>query len=199
MILPKELNIGGIMNRNLMNINDYINNLFFDKKFLNSEFKQYVDNCYSIQNVEGTVDADVLHTILIKACKRRKLRIMLSDILHYVNKHSITDVNFQLLLHFPKKYRTTYLSHLCHADLAFYQKLILCHYPLTFEAFAWIFDQIWQYDIFSDEDMLYILRNNPDNSILAIEECVLNAFALYGHSTKSEVANAWINEMKSKK
>ena len=123
---------------------------------------------------------------------------MLSDLLLYADKKSITDENFKLILKFSSRYRTTFLSSLGHLDLSFYQMQILNRYPLSFEAFSWLFNNICHYDIFSDGDMLQILRENTSVRSVAIDTCINLARKEYGESSKIEIAIKWNNMLKNK-
>lgn len=175
-----------------MNINEYAIKLISDKRFLRHQYAQYVDDNYELKNVSGVINPRNLSKVIHRAKYSIAIRNMLSDILLYADKTSITDANFRMLLRFRPKWRNTYLSNLGHCELAFYQMQILNRYPLALEAFSWLFDQICHYDFFSEEDMAQILRDNPDIQKIAIEECIDRAYSLYGGSAKLEVAIKWV-------
>ena len=167
MILQRVYKHGGFMEVNLININDYVHKLLKNESFCKNEYRNFIANDY----------------------------VLLSDILTYVDSESISDHNFQLLLKFPKKQRTTFLSCIGHSSLSFYQMQILNEYPLALEAFSWLFDNICRYDIFTSGDMLQILEKNPDVQPKAIQICIDSAVQKYGDSAKLEVAKKWINRV----
>lgn len=179
----------------LTNINEYAEMLIRNRSFRNKAYREYVSNGYSISNVNGNIMPCVLKQLICCAKSNRKIRDMLFDILYYVNTESVTDENFQLLLRFPKKYRNTYLSNICHAELSFYQMQIINRYPVALEAFAWLFDKICAYDCFSKEDMLSILRENPDVKPIAIMDCINFALNKYGSTEKTQAAQSWIKRL----
>ncbi len=180
-------------------VNSYAIKLMNDKNFCKSEYKKYIQNDFSLQNIVGIINANVLQNVIRKAKRKKQVRLMLSDLLLYADKNSITDKNFQLILKFSNRYRTTYLSCLGHLNLSFYQMQILNRYPLSLEAFSWLFDNICHYDIFSDEDMLQILRENSDIKSIAIDHCIEMAQKTYGLSSKIETAIKWNNSLKCNK
>lgn len=180
----------------MMDINHYVEQLLSNKKFCKSEYKGFLDNTYSIENVCGVIKPDLLYRVICKALKSKIYRMLLSDILTYIDATSMDDTNFQLLFKFPRKYRTTYLSCIAHSDLSFYQMQVLNQHPLNYEAFTWLFDHVCRYDLFTEEDMLQILRKNADVQPAEIERCIATASEQYGDSLKLDVARQWIaNEM----
>lgn len=181
------------MEKDRMHINNYATKLIADKKFLKDEYSKYIANNFGLENIFGIIYPDILSQIIYKAKYHRKMRHMLSDILLYTDKSSMTDANFRMLLKFPPKWRNTYLSNLGHSKLAFYQMQILNRYPLALEAFSWLFDQICHFDSFSDEDMAQILRDNPDIQRIAVQNCVDIAYSKYGPSSKLELALKWVD------
>ena len=193
MLLQKASRNGGIMEHEIIHINDYVSKLISDGFFLKEEYSKYVRNSYGLENVFGIIHPNILSTIIRKAKYNRKMRYMLSDILLYSDNTSITDANFRSILKFPPKWKTTYLSSLGHCKLAFYQMQILNRYPLALEAFSWLFDQVCQYDLFSDEDMVQILRDNPSIQSIAVQNCIDTAYSKYGPSSKLEIAKQWID------
>ena len=174
-----------------INVNNYAIKLINDKNFCKLEYRKYIQNDFSFQNIVGIINANVLQKVINKAKRNKRVRLMLSDLLLYADKNSITDENFQLILRFSNRYRTTYLSCLGHLNLSFYQMQILNRCPLSLEAFSWLFDNICHYDIFSDEDMLQILRENSDIKSIAIDHCIDIAQKKYGSSSKIEIAIEW--------
>ena len=178
-----------------MHINDYSMLLLSNRRFLKIEYRRFVNNCYILQNIVGNIDSSILHTLIIKAKLNRKFRTMLSSILFYVDKDSISNENFQLLMHFSRKKRNTYLEAIAHADLAFYQMCIINRLTTSFEAFAWLFDRICENDLFSVEDMLQILRDASDITYCGVSSCVDFARDKYGNSDKLIAADRWSKSM----
>ena len=194
----KALSNGGFMEANTVDINDWTNKIIYDKHFCKSEYKKYVENNYSIDNVSGFVTSNILHKFITKAKRKKIYRVFLSDILSYTNADSITDRNLRLLLKFPSKYKKTYLSCIGHSTLSFYQMQILNKHSLSLEAFSWLFDNICHYSFFSNEDMLQILRENSDIRSIAIDNCIDMAKNKYGSSSKLDIAKEWSNKLKIK-
>lgn len=187
------------MSKTLIHIDDYVAKLLVDKNFLNNEHRRFVNNCYIIDNVEGDISPEILNSAIRKAKRNRKMRSMLTDILHYVDKNSVTTENFQQLLHFRGKCKETYLSNIAHADLAFYQmQLINRSSTVAFEAFAWLFDRVVQYDLFNEEDMIQILKDASAITSYGVQSCIDLARSKHGSSSKLDIAVAWVNEMKNK-
>lgn len=180
----------------MLDVNCFVEKLLSNRDFCNQAYLEYVSNNYGINNISGYIDSKVLNRMIKCARKNRRIRDMLSDILLYVNASSMTDENFQMLLHFPYKCRSTYLSNICHAELSFYQMKLLNRYPLAMEAFTWLFDKICCYDCFTCEDMLCILRENPDVSSIVISNCISYSIRKYGQSEKIRVAQVWMSQMK---
>lgn len=195
MILQRVYKHGGFMEVNLININDYVHKLLKNKSFCKNEYRKFIANDYAIDGVEGIIRPELLTHVIVKAKTNKSFRVLLSDILTYVDSESISDHNFQLILKFPKKQRTTFLSCIGHSSLSFYQMQILNEYPLALEAFSWLFDNICRYDIFTSGDMLQILEKNPDVQPKAIQICIDSAVQKYGDSAKLEVAKKWINRV----
>lgn len=178
-----------------MNINDYSLRLINDRQFLNREYKRFVNNCYAIEDVDGTVRCDILYSYLKAAKRKRKLRNMLGELLWYVDAQSISDINFRLILEFPLGYRNTYVSVLGHHSLAFYQMQILNKYPQSYESFAWLFDRTCQYDCFTEKDMHQILSENRGVTKFGIQQCIESASKKYGDSEKLRLAVRWVSKM----
>jgi len=182
----------------LIDINDYARMLLSSRSFCKNEYKKFYDNTYEIEGVEGIIRPEVLQQVIRKAARNRFLREMLTDILAYIDAESISDQNFRLLLKFPERNRTTYLSCIGHTSLSFYQMQILNEYPLAFEAFSWLFDNICRYDIFTTGDMLRILEKNHAIRPVGIRSCIDLAMQNYGDSPKLEVARKWVENMPEK-
>ena len=178
-----------------VDVNDFVEMLLSSRDFCNQAYLEYKINDNGIDNISGCIDSKVLNRAIRCAKRNRKIRKMLSDILLYVNALSMTEENFQMLLRFPYKCRSTYLSNICHAELSFYQMKKLNRYPLALEAFTWLFDKICCHDCFNREDMLCILRENPDVKPIVIRDCISSAIKKYGESEKIRVAQAWIDQM----
>lgn len=183
------------MNPKSMHIDEYAVSLLIDKAYRNSEYDKFVENCYSIQNVDGNINPDILNKVIRMAKWNRKLRSMLTDVLCYTDGNSITSDNFQLLLHFSHKYRNTYLEAITHAKLAFCQMQVVNRLTSSYEAFAWLFDQICENDFFREEDMLCLLKETSDISICGIRYCIDSAIEKFGESSKIDIALNWINNM----
>lgn len=181
---------GGIMVENKTNVNEYILHLLSNKQFCVSEYSKYIENGYYIENIDGIVTAELLSKLIRQAKRNKKIRALLSDLLYYVDEKSLTNSNFVLLCKFPKRLRVTYLDNIAHNKLSFYQMQILNRYP-SFEAFSWLFDNICKYDIFTDEDMLQILRENHYIRSAGIGDCIKLALDKYGNSSKLEIAEKW--------
>ena len=175
------------MESNQMHIDDFSTHILHDRAFRNNEYRKFLKNCYSFDNVYGIISPDLLKQVIKRAKWNRKFRIFLTDILLYANSSSITDENFELLLHFFGKIRTTYLSALGHLELSFYQMMALNRQPLSLEAFEWLFDNICRYDCFSEGDMKKILRDNAGNANvhrIVLQHCISAARNNYGESKK---------------
>ena len=175
-------------------INVFVEEILNNRQYRNKVYGEYIESNYVFENIFGYIDSDVLKR-MIKCSKRNyKLREMLTDILLYVNASSMTDENFQMLLRYPHKCRKTYLSSICHAELSFYQMKKLNTFPLALEAFTWLFDKICRYDCFTHEDMLCLLRENPDVKPIVISDSISLALEKYGNSSKIKVAQEWIGQ-----
>lgn len=186
------------MKNERIHIDDYATTLLSDRGFRNIEYRKYVENCYILQNVEGNINPDVLTAVIRKAKWNRKVRSMLVDLLSYVNKNSISDENFRMLLCFSRKKRNSYLEAIGHADLAFVQMQIIAKTTSSFEAFAWLFDQICKYDCFKAEDMLKLLKDSSDISIFGVQSCIDLACANDTNISKLRVAKLWVEKLKQK-
>ena len=183
------------MSNTSLHINEYVSRLLSNRNFFASEYKKYIENCYVLQNVTGDIAPEILKALICKAKRNGKARKLLSGVLCFVDKKSITDENFRLLLSFRGQSKITFLSNIAHAELAFYQMQILNRFPLSFEAFAWLFNHISEYDFFSEEDMLQILRENADVTDIGIRMCIDSAVKKYGTSNKIDVAIAWLDRL----
>ena len=177
-------------------INEYVLRLLGDKQFQNSEYHNFLGNCYSIASAYGILSAGTLFAVLKRAKWSHKLRVMLPDILLYINAGSMTDENFRLVLSFPRRWRNAYASALAHGNLAFYQMQILNHYPASYEAFAWLFDHICHFECFTAEDMKKTLLDNPDVTSYGIQVCIDSVREKYGDSDKLTAAVNWIQNKK---
>lgn len=192
MKLRKGYRNGGFMQDNAVDVNVYVKNLIESKTFRKKAFQDFTSNNFSIDKIYGVLTADGLHLLLQKAKRNRIFQLLLTDLLNYVDSMSMTDTNFRLLLKSNRKYRSTYLSCIGHANLSFYQMQILNQHPLALEAFSWLFDNICHYNIFTEEDMTHILQQNPDITPIAIQNCIDAAYKNYGNSLKIDVAKHWI-------
>ena len=181
------------MGDNLTDVNDYVSNLLQNRGLRKKAFRDFSENNYSVDNLCGVLTAERLHALLLEARHSRILKMLLTDLLYYVDSESMTDENFSLLLKFRTKYRTTYLSCLGHAELSFYQMQVLNRYPLAYEAFSWLFDKICNYEAFTDGDMLHLLQQNPDIKAVAVQSCIDSALVKYGDSSKIETARKWLD------
>ena len=65
-------------------INEYVLRLLRDKQFQNSEYHNFLGNCYSIASTYGILSAGTLFAVLKRAKWSHKLRVMLPDILLYI-------------------------------------------------------------------------------------------------------------------
>lgn len=175
-----------------MNADDYVKHLLNDRSFLNVEFRRYVDNCYSFDDLASTILPDTLCALIKKAKWNNKLRMMLSELLWYVDGNELEDHMFRLLLKFPRKSRNNYIGTLVHLKLSFYQMQILNRYPNSFEAFGWLLDQICSNDMFTVEDMRQLLRENVGITAYGMNACIDKAREVYGESAKLEAARAWV-------
>lgn len=185
---------GGSMHDDTIDVNVYVKKVIESKEFRKNEFQNFTANNFSIDKLNGILTANVLTLLLRKAKWNRILRLLLTDLLYYVDSKSMTDANFRSLLKLNRKYKITYLSCIGHAQLSFYQMQILNQYPLAYEAFSWLFDNICHYSIFTEEDMMHILRQNPDIKPIAIQYCIKAAYKEYGNSSKIDVAKHWIEK-----
>lgn len=178
-----------------ININEYVLQLLKDKQFLSSEYRRFKDNCYSITGVNGIISSDSLCAVINAAKYNHRLRLILCDILSYINNYSMSDRNFQMLLSFPRCWRNRYVFSLAHGDISFYQRQVLNRYPQTYEVFAWLFEKICQYDFFREEDMKKILCENPDITKYGVQTCIDSIHEKYGSSNKLNVAIEWVKHM----
>ncbi len=64
-------------------INEYVENLLCDKAFLKKEYASFLDNTYSVEDVDGVISAEILARAIQKARKSGKMRAMLGEILIY--------------------------------------------------------------------------------------------------------------------
>lgn len=177
-------------------INTTLIHLVDDKRFRKKIFHSYWTNSWNLDlDNNGDLLPTVLRSVIKKAKWNRKIRLMLPDILAYADKTSLDDENFQMLLKFKGDFRNTCLSQIGHLELPFYQMYILNKYPLGYEAFCRLFDNICHYECFTEEDMLRILENNYDVRVFAISDCIQSAQEKYGDSDKLRVAKKWLNEL----
>lgn len=183
------------MSKESVDIDTYVELLISDRKYLAKEYRKYVDNCYIIQDVKGDISNNVLIGVIKKAFWNRKLRAMLDGILWHTNKNSITDEVFRLILKFPYKQRNTFLETIVHNNLAFYQFQLIYKMTSCWEAFAWLFYKICEYDFFQEEDMLQLLRENKDITYYGIQDCIDWAKKKGCSNTKLELAQAWADSM----
>lgn len=185
-----------MMNAKETDINEYVQELLRDRQFQNSEYHNFLKNCYSIASTYGILSAGTLFAVLKRAKRSHRLRVMLPDILLYINAGSMTDENFRLVLSFPHRWRNAYASATAHANLAFYQMQLLNRYPASYEAFAWLFDHICHFECFTAEDMKKTLLDNPDVTSYGIQVCIDSAREKYGDSDKLTAAVNWIQNEK---
>ena len=128
MILQKVSKHGGSMEVDLTNINEYVCELLSNHSFRKNEYRKFIANDYVIEKVEGVIRPELLTQVIVKAKRNKIFKLLLSDILVYIDSESISNQNFQLLLRFPSKQRVTYLSCIGHTSLSFYQMQILNEY-----------------------------------------------------------------------
>ena len=182
------------MNVKELHVDTYVHKLLTNKQFMHKEYRKYVKNGYTIQNLTGNVSPSALYELIKRAKWSRKYQGLLADILFYADKESITNYNFELLTKFGKRRRLTYLSAITHANLSFYQMSMINKISGEFEAFAWLFDRICCNDIFSEEDMGYLLRDNKSVTTYGIQACIESAIQMHGDQKKIDVAVAWLRE-----
>lgn len=121
---------------------------------------------------------------------------MLSGILWYANRDSISDENFQLLLSFPEKTRNNLLFRAAHTELSFSQLQIINSLSGEYEAFAPLFDIICKNDCFDRIDMMQLLRaNNGEVSKSEILYCIDDASTKYGSNDKIVAAIKWAEQL----
>ncbi len=178
-------------------INDYIANLLQDGRFLKKEYVSFVNNTYSIDDVEGVVSANVLNKVILNARKSKMIRDMLVDILLYSDKRSITDENFSLLMRFNKRIRNNYISSLAHCDLSFYQMYYINQLWSEYESFAWLFDHMCNYDGFTVYDIENLIRESCHVTKHGVESCIKYAAEKYGFTEKIKVAKILCEKLKS--
>lgn len=183
------------MNQKTIHIDEYAVSLLMNKDYRKSEYNKFVQNCYLLKNVEGNIDPEILSRVIRMAKWNRKLRSMLTDILCYADSNSVRSDNFQLLLRFSQKYRKTYLEAIAHTRLAFCQMQVINRLTSSYEAFAWLFDQICEHDFFREEDMLCLLKETSDISICGIQHCINGALEKLGESPKIALAQNWIDNV----
>lgn len=179
-----------------MHIDAYCIKLLENRAFLTDEYKKFYDNCYILQNVKGAINSEVLSNVIKRALWNRKVQSLLTGILWYVNKDSITDDVFRMLLRFPYRIRHTYLDAIAHSNLAFYQYQMIYKADSCWEAFAYLFYKICEYDFFQEQDMLQLLRDNGDITSDGIQGCIDWALKEGCSNSKLEAAQAWVNSMK---
>lgn len=97
-----------------MDINEFAEKIAVDKRFRNIEYHKFINNCYILNDVNGNIQASVLTEIIYVAKRNRRVRSLLSGILWFTNKDSISDENFQLLLTFSEKVRSQLLLPVSH-------------------------------------------------------------------------------------
>ncbi len=180
---------------NMTDANTYIGMLIRDKAFLRSEYQKFLNNCYSVSEINGIISCDMLRNLLGTAKHCRMLREMLTDLLYYADGQSLSGSNLERILKLSSKYRNTYVSVLSHCALAFCQMQVLNRYPLSFEAFAWLFDTICKNDCFAESDMYQILSESRGATKYAIAQCIEYARKAYGTSAKLRVAESWVDTM----
>lgn len=176
-----------------MDINAFAKKIAVDKQFRNEEYHKFINNCYILNDVNGNIQASVLTEIIYVAKRNRRVRSLLSGILWFTNKDSISDENFQLLLTFSEKVRSRLLLPVSHLNLSFSQLQIINRLSGDYEAFAQLFDIICKNDCFDDVDMLHLLRETKDGDITAtgILYCVDAAIMKYGENIKTVEAVKW--------
>ncbi|MBQ8835433.1 MAG: hypothetical protein IJ001_11015 [Oscillospiraceae bacterium] len=183
------------MDTKQIHVNDYANLLLSNRQFQHSEYRKFIDNCYTLHNLEGIIAPDILNALIRKAKWNRKICSILTDILWYADRTSISDDNFRLLLQFPPKARNTFLMVIGHMELAFYQMQIINRVAGSFEAFAWLFDRICENTFFTEEDMLQILRDASNITCFGIQACIDLCREKHGNSSKLSIAEAWVKKM----
>lgn len=193
--LLKGLKNGGTMCSEQIHVDMFAEYILKNRKFRKQAYCHFVDNCYELENVIGVISATKLNSVIQKAKWSRQICILLTGLLAYADASSISPLNFQLILHFPYKIKSTYLSMLCHMELSFFQMQELNRHPLAYEAFCWLFDKICYYDCFTLQDMMQILKENPDASVSAIRVCIQTARESYGESDKLTAAGTWIEQL----
>lgn len=197
MKFQREYKFGGDkMRMKKLHIDQYIQNLLMDKNFFKDEYRKFLENNDSIQNITGNASSDSLYELIKKAKRNKKYQDMLVDVLYYVDKDSITEDNFRLLTKFSKLRRNTFLASIAHTDLAFYQMVEINRLSGEYEAFTWLFDKICCNDIFTEEDMRCLLRENKFVTIYGVEMCIEMALKKYGNSKKIEIAEKMKNANK---
>lgn len=184
------------MNQDTIHINEYAIRLLTNKSYLTSEYNKFKKNFYIIQNVEGNINPDILNRVIHYAKRKRKLKKILTNMLCYTDRNSISDDNFKLLICFSRKYRGTYLDAISHINLAFCQMQIINRLSPSYMAFAWLFDQICKNDCFLDEDMRCLLNETRDITVYGIQDCIDRAVERFGESSKTKFAQGWVNRLK---
>ena len=180
-----------------MDINAFAKKIAVDKQFRNEEYHKFLNNCYILNEVSGNIQAPVLTKILYAAKQNRRVCSLLSGILWFSNKDSISDENFQLLLSFPEKERSRLLFPVSHLNLSFSQLQIINRLTGDYEAFAQLFDIICKNNCFNNVDMVQLLRENKNGDITAagILGCVDAAIIKYGENDKIIEAIKWAEHM----
>ena len=178
-----------------IDINAYATKLMSDRIFKKMEYKKFVSNCYILQDIGGNIKPDILNAVICKAKWDRRLRIMLTGILWYVDTESISDKNFRMLLCFPHNERCTYLAAISHAEIAFYQMQMINRISSSFESFVWLFERICVNDFFKEEDMLQLLRDTSDVTSYGILTCIRSVREKYGDLSKLAIAENWAKNM----
>ena len=183
------------MDNGRMPVDEYIHGLISDQKFRNNEYRKLIKNGYDIDSIEGNASPDVLGALIQKAKRNKHLQDLLVGLLPYTDENSITEYNFSLLCSFRKRTRNAFLSQITHSQLSFCQMADINRLCGDFEAFAWLFDTICCHNIFCEEDMLRILKDNNAVTSYGIQVCIDLAHQKHGQSRKLEIAREWLKDM----
>lgn len=180
-----------------MDAQEYGRRLLEDRAFLQTEYKAYVDRCYMLPELTGSVSWETLAGLIRKAKWDRRIRWMLVELLWHIDARNLPDRLFRALMAFPKRTRRSYCATLAHLKLPFYQMWELNRHCSEFESFAWLVNRICESEMFAVEDLLQVLRESGQVTKHGMDVVLDLARKRYGDSEKLRAAREWVIKMKN--
>lgn len=148
----------------MININNLCDEIISNTEKQNEIYlKMKEDYDYFEKNCYGKLNNKILSKLLDMSLDDQYLQEILSLVLYFCDKNSISDENFNKLIHYPGKIKKTYLIALSHCELSLYQLNYLNNKNISTEAFCQMLYIIFMNTCFTENDLLYFLKTSKFN------------------------------------